>query len=1288
MTVRRILFRILIAIAVVSIISVFSHAVYASTTIYVEIIVQNSQSIPTPPNFDLFLNISQTQVVNALSTSFGSSTASTLWSNAESNYFLNVLFELPNGQPLYAWVMNFTSSWVAVWVKIPSGIPANSQFTILMVFTSSNEYPYTGVNPYIYGSQTYDNGPSVFAAYGYFNNQVPSGWTKGTYYGSFSPTTTTSGLEMINNAGNEGTYAYASIPNLGNYTVIVMWWYSGSADALQQELYGNPSTLSLVDQVGGTTTAGGETPYAKAGIADQNEFYSSAAYIRDANGVVSTSFAGSYVVTYFAVQYHQSTGSASEWFGYRTVTSPFRLALPSSFTSFTLSFNVNSTNQPTVFIGAGTGGAYAYIYLDWVFVIPTPPNNVMPSIVAVDPPPIIIGTVYFEGVYPSSTGSLGYQSINVNAILTCNGTHITYTSVSSVSITCYFPSIYVNGLPNGWAPDVWDSTVGAWSYEYNYTISNNGTYYLVTATELVQLASPPVSQLPYEAIVVEMTNSALVTSLPTLYLITNSTGVYSPLFGGCCGYLPGAYVASPYYYATSSGAASGPSTGYFNDLPYGIAYWVVAADTNSIPFILGFDGAFSEDLMFPELVNGVYFYAPSPTSYGSAYLPANSSKIINAPVTFQVQFYVSSSSASGVLLEEENNYYPNGPSVYAPIVWLNGGTVYAYLGGSCGTATQVTTVTAGNTYTITLYWDPANNTGEAYINGVEVAKSTGGLGCSGGYSEPYIAVGDGYTGGWSDTNGGWFPLSGVQIYYVAIWYNQLSDTAPSGNPTFIYEPSLVPNTDGMVFGGSTSDFSLIPGQPVYLGTYNSVNGYEMNPFEFEYVEGASSTPSFTPYAPVVISTGLQPSVNPPPSIQFIWLSTSGPNGAFYYWLGGSSGFDYVGGVSGFFKNGQTAIIGFRNTQPGDTIPGIVTDSFNVTAVDLYPQGAPLPSNTFAYYIPEIDFIQPGQVYYLYIPQSGVGYIGLNYMTSNIVSEDFTRACQPTNTIPSLGTTTFQWYWLNGIAWTQQSGGGPGTWWWGVVNSGPNQGFLIINGSNVLFIPILNELNVSSIAAWSNGSSVSVDLSVTSSGQPIWLAPLYLVFAYSGQYVYGLYANAIEVEPNYESYSITLPTCLANNPVTVTAYSVPTQEITSLLLTLTNPLNIILGATTVTPYPVPNNVTVSSSGTPPTTSNTTSSSVPVIQIGATQQPVVLPWWGTTLQSFIQINLATPIGIIGVGLIFGLLAYYWRTNRSGLLALAGGGIALFIIGAALSSIDLVALGLFITMVSIAAFYVKRG
>ncbi len=86
------------------------------------------------------------------------------------------------------------------------------------------------------------------------------------------------------------------------------------------------------------------------------------------------------------------------------------------------------------------------------------------------------------------------------------------------------------------------------------------------------------------------------------------------------------------------------------------------------------------------------------------------------------------------------------------------------------------------------------------------------------------------------------------------------------------------------------------------------------------------------------------------------------------------------------------------------------------------------------------------------------------MTSDIVSMPFSRACQITTYVSSLGTTTFQWYWQNGIAWTQQSGGGPGTWWWGFVNSGSNQGFLIINGSSILFTTLLSRLNISSIAA--------------------------------------------------------------------------------------------------------------------------------------------------------------------------------------------------------------------------------
>jgi len=473
---RTFLLRALVITAVLALL--ITHSALAATKVYggVAITVQNTQSIPTPPNFDLFLNISESQIANAL----GSTAAATLWANAQSRYFLNVLFMLPNNQPLYAWVMNFTSSWVAVWVKIPSGIPANSQFTILMLFTNTTEYPYTGVNPYIYGSQAYDNGPQVFAAYGYFYNQVPSGWKTGVYAGSFSPTATTSGLELINNAGSEGTYAYASIPDLGNYTVIVMWWYSGSADALLQELYGNPSTLYSAGNVGGTTTSGGQTPYAKAGIADQNEIYDTKAYIKDANGVASTGFLGKgtyYVVTYFAVQYHKSSGSANEWFGYVTVNSPFRLALPSSFTSFSLAFNVNSTNQPTVFIGAGTGGYAAYFYLDWVFVIPTPPNNVMPSIASVAP--AYVYTFNFVGAVPSSSG-ISYQGVASNVTMTCLGQSFSYTNVVAINVTCPSTvSVTVTSIPKGWYGNIWLVPANTWVVGATQAVASNNTYYVV-----------------------------------------------------------------------------------------------------------------------------------------------------------------------------------------------------------------------------------------------------------------------------------------------------------------------------------------------------------------------------------------------------------------------------------------------------------------------------------------------------------------------------------------------------------------------------------------------------------------------------------------------------------------------------------------------------------------------------------------------------------------------------------------------------------------------------------------
>ena len=243
----------------------------------INITINNTQAIAAPAPFDQFINITKQELVNVM----GASSASTLWNQAMSYYFLNLLFTNSSGKPLYAWVMNFTTSWVAIWVKLPNGVPAHGTVNITMTFTNTSQYPYTGIYSAVY--KGYDNGNYTFAQYGYFNNTVPSWWKTGVYTGSFSPTPTKSGLELLNNGGNEGTYVYASIPNInGNYTVIVSWWYSGSADALDQELYGNVSNLSSAANIGGTHGGGG-TPYAANGAVAQNEFFKSAAYIENAS---------------------------------------------------------------------------------------------------------------------------------------------------------------------------------------------------------------------------------------------------------------------------------------------------------------------------------------------------------------------------------------------------------------------------------------------------------------------------------------------------------------------------------------------------------------------------------------------------------------------------------------------------------------------------------------------------------------------------------------------------------------------------------------------------------------------------------------------------------------------------------------------------------------------------------------------------------------------------------------------------------------------------------------------
>ena len=94
-----------------SVLSYWQNGQLVINTLSVSVTVSNSQPIGTPAPFDQFLNITESQIASVL----GSTSASQLWQQAMSDHFLNLLFQ-QNGQTLYAWVQNYTSSWVAVWV--------------------------------------------------------------------------------------------------------------------------------------------------------------------------------------------------------------------------------------------------------------------------------------------------------------------------------------------------------------------------------------------------------------------------------------------------------------------------------------------------------------------------------------------------------------------------------------------------------------------------------------------------------------------------------------------------------------------------------------------------------------------------------------------------------------------------------------------------------------------------------------------------------------------------------------------------------------------------------------------------------------------------------------------------------------------------------------------------------------------------------------------------------------------------------------------------------------------
>jgi len=184
------------------------------------IIIYNTQNIPTPSPFQQDIAICNGNP--GIGPNFAYINNATLFNQINPNG-QNVLFFNPNnGQLLYSWYegqLNYNGVTCDVWwVKLPNGIPANSNVTIYMYIgpNSANYYqqyyPYAGEAPQLFSTYgQYDNGNYVF--YYYSNTSNTAGWTiSGAAGVTVSP--------PASSVSSFGGYAFYADQTVGDYMYI------------------------------------------------------------------------------------------------------------------------------------------------------------------------------------------------------------------------------------------------------------------------------------------------------------------------------------------------------------------------------------------------------------------------------------------------------------------------------------------------------------------------------------------------------------------------------------------------------------------------------------------------------------------------------------------------------------------------------------------------------------------------------------------------------------------------------------------------------------------------------------------------------------------------------------------------------------------------------------------------------------------------------------------------------------------------------------------------------------
>ena len=369
---------------------------------YVPIIIYNTQNIPTPAPFQQQIAICNGSI--SIGPNFAYVNNATLFNQINPNG-QNVMFFNPNnGQLLYSWYLGqlvYGSTYCKIWwVNIPNGIPANSNIVIYMAIGNlstsyySSYYPYVGASPNVFPSRQYDNGKYVFVVYGYFNNTF-DGWSGYIFNGSFFPTVTPYGIQMLNNQSYQGTYILP--PNNWNIPLIPLiveeaWYHTPDLDANVIALFGNTNNQICAGCI--RAPSGGSVPTSDLSTYVQFQYWngntppmSQAAMLKSAVtnqylNYTSIPTSGGTIYSYLIVN---STYAQSGYYVYSDSQVWVPLTILNTYNINNNGYiysnlNYNPFRYGTLEIGAGSGDVTSYQYVQWVIARAYPPNGVMPSI--------------------------------------------------------------------------------------------------------------------------------------------------------------------------------------------------------------------------------------------------------------------------------------------------------------------------------------------------------------------------------------------------------------------------------------------------------------------------------------------------------------------------------------------------------------------------------------------------------------------------------------------------------------------------------------------------------------------------------------------------------------------------------------------------------------------------------------------------------------------------------------------------------------------------------------------